>query len=49
MCINWIYFPCYYLFQAAEEEIINEIKPIGSVVMESGSEMLRNMNGGQGN
>ena len=49
MCINWIYFVCRYLFQAAEEETNNEIKPIGGADMKSGSEALRNKNDGQGN
>ena len=37
------------LFQAAEEEATNEIKPFCSTKMKSGSEILRNMNDGQGN
>ena len=32
------------LFQAAEEETINEVKPVGSSDMKSGSEVLQNMN-----
>ena len=34
---------------SAEEETINEINPIGSGDMKSGSEVLRNKNDGQGN
>ena len=49
MCINWIYFFCHYLIQAAEEKTINEVKPIGNPDKESGSEELRNMNCGQEN
>ena len=37
------------LFQAAEEEAIEEIKPFWSAEMKSGSEVLRNRNDGQGN
>ena len=44
-----MYFPCHYLIQAAEEEMIHEAKPIGSSDMKSGSEVLRNMNYGQEN
>ena len=36
------------LFQAAEEEMIDETKPFWSAEMKSGSEVLRNMNDGQG-
>ena len=37
------------LFQAAEEEAIEEIKPFCSAGMKSDSEVLRNKNDGQGN
>ena len=37
------------LFQAAEEEVIEEMKSIGSAEMKSGFEVFRNMNDGQGN
>ena len=33
-----------YDWEAAEEETINEVEPIGSADMKSGSEGLRNMN-----
>ena len=36
------------MFQGAEEETINEVEPIGSSDMKSGSEVLRNENDGQG-
>ena len=37
------------LFQAAEKETIEETKPVWSAEMRSGSEVLLNMNDGQGN
>ena len=37
------------LFQAAEEEAIEETKPFWSAVMNSGFKVLRNMNYGQEN
>ena len=48
------YFQKYFtifppVFQADEEEVIEEMKPIGSAEMKIGSEVLRNMNNGQEN
>ena len=49
ICISLLYIVYHYVFQAAEEEVIEEMKPIGSAEMKIGSEVLRNMNNGQEN